>query len=315
MHSKWKLWDFFKSHSDSINEGEYGIYSFYAFDPLISKLFVERIPRAYLEGEKLNVLVGNEITEQWIEDNLMSLGLFGNSDSYLIHFAEKIPKHIQEKFLSGELICDSRYIILVFNDQNDFAKQLTKNDLIKSIEVSAPMFWENKELLEFFSSYLSVYLSYEASQIILDSLEPGCSEYYNLLSQLKINFPEKTIEKDMLLSVMEKNKLDQFELAALFSSKKFNDFYEILIERLKENSFYSLNYFMQSHLLKLMDTSYLDGKKKLSKYDRQILNDSKKWNKVSLLRAISYFKKLEVIFRENESLFIHNLKKDFLKSF
>lgn len=315
MHSKWKIWDFFKSHDHSLDSGDEGVHSFYAFDPLVSKLFIERIPRNILEGNKLNILIGNEITEQWVEDNLLSLGLFGNSESYLIHFAEKIPKNVQQLFLSGNLISDSRFVILVFNELNDFAKQLQKSDVVNSIEVTPPMFWENKELLEFFSSYLGVYLSYEASQLIIDSIEPGCSEYYNLLNQLQINFPDKNIDKDMLLEVMEKNKMDQFELAALFSSRKFNEFYSLLIERLKDNGFYSFNYFMQSHLLKMLDTSYLDGKKKLSKYDRQILSDAKKWNRNSLVRAIGYFKKLEVLLRENDEVFMHTLKKDYLKSF
>lgn len=315
MHSKWKVWDFFKSNGNSLREGEEGLYSFYAFDPLISKLFIERVPRKILDGEKFNVLIGNEITEQWIDDNLLSLGLFGNNESYLIHFAEKIPKHIQEIFIKKELICDSRFVVLIFNEQNDFFKQLLKNDSYKSIEVTPPMFWENKELLEFFSYYLEVYLNFEASQLVLDSIEPGCSEYYNLLNQLKINFPEEKIDKEKLLQILEKNKLDQFELAALFSNKKFNDFYKLLIERMKDNAFYSLNYFIQSHILKMLDTSYLDGKKKLSKYDRQILSDSQKWTPESLERAMSYFKKLEILYRENEELFLQNLKKDYLKSF
>lgn len=315
MHSKWKVWDFFKSHNDTLKSGEHGLYSFYAFDPLISKFFIDRVPRKILEDNRFHVHIGNEITPQWVEDNLMSLGLFGNNESYLIHFAEKLPKSVQELFLSNQILCDNRFVVLIFNDQNEFAKKLQKSENIQSIEVSPPMFWENKELLEFFSSYLEVYLSYEASQLILESVEPGCSEYYNLLNQLKINYPSEKIDKDKLLQVIEKNKLDQFELAGLFSARKFNDFYQLLIDRMSENSFYSLNYFLQSHLLKLLDPSYLEGKKKLSKYDRQILSDSQKWQKLNIERAISYFKKLEILHRENEEIFIKTLKKDYLKSF
>ena len=59
MHSKWKIWDFFKSHDHSLDSGDEGVHSFYAFDPLVSKLFIERIPRNILEGNKFSVQLNN----------------------------------------------------------------------------------------------------------------------------------------------------------------------------------------------------------------------------------------------------------------
>jgi DNA polymerase III delta subunit len=315
MHSKWKVWDFFKANSTTIDNKKKGIYSLFSSDSIITKFMIDQIPRKELEGEKLHVLTGSDITSQWLDDNLQTLGLFGNSESYLIHFAEKIPKNIQQRLLSEEFLLDERYIILVFNESNDFYKAICKNDNIYSIEINPIMFWESKEFLEFMASKLKVYLSFEASQIILDSIEPTGINFYNILNQLKLNFNEDTIDKDNLLEVLNEDKVDLFEFAALFSSKNFSKFYNLCMRRLNSSSIYSLVYFMQSHLLKLIDTSYLDNKKKLTKYDRQILADSKLWNNTQLERAILYFKKLEEMNRESEEMLLHQFRQDYLKSF
>lgn len=315
MHSKWKVWDFFKVKNTTIDLNTKGMYSLYSSDSVITKLMIDQIPRDELEGGKFNVMTGPELTDSWIDDNLQTLGLFGNSDSYLIHFAEKIPKHIQDRFLKEDFLLDDRFIIFVFNENNDFYKQVSKNDQINSIEINPIMFWESKEFLEFMASRLKVYLSFEASQIILDSIDPTGMNYYNVLNQLKLNFGEETIDKDKLLEVLNEDKVDLFEFAALFSSKNFSKFYNLCMKRLNSSSIYSLVYFMQSHLLKLMDTSYLDNKKKLTKYDRQILTDSKLWQKNQLERAILYFKKLEELNRESEEMLLHQFRQDYLKSF
>jgi len=315
MHSKWKVWDFFKSNTESISLDQKGFYSFYSADPIFIKFFIDQIPKSEFENKKLNILIGDELKSSWIDDNLQSLGLFGNADSYLVHYSEKITKDIQDKILNDDLIVDERFFIFIFQQQNDFYKDLVKSKKIQSIELSPVMFWENKELLEFLSSKLKVYLSYEASQIIIDSVEASGENYFNLLNQLKLNFDGETIDKDKLLQILSKEKVDIFEFSSLFSSKKFHAFYELCDERLDSKSSYGMIGFMQSHLIKMLDTSYLDNKKKLSKYDRQILADSKLWSKEHLIKAINYFKNLEEINREHGELFQHLMRRDLLKSF
>ena len=73
--------------------------------------------------------------------------------------------------------------------------------------------------------------------------------------------------------------------------------------------------FMQKHMGKICDSSYLNSKKKLSKYDRQILSCSKIWKKDDAMRSIDYFKDLEVEARLRKPLLSQRLRRDYLRTF
>lgn len=316
MHSKWKLWDFFKANPKSVSPDRKGIYAVSCFDPIIMKLFRDQIPKKYFEDEKINVLLGKELTSSWIEENLKTLGLFGNSESYLVHFADEIPKDAQELLLEEDLILDERYLILSFSGSSDFFKALAQKDSVNGVEIQAPMFWENRELLEFFSNQTGTYLDYQASQKLQDSVEATCSNYLSILEQLKINFGSESITVEKLDEILSKEKLDQFLLAELFSTRKFTNFYRGLLEVNVDNvSLLRFFAFMQKHMGKICDPSYLDSKKKLSKYDRQILSCSKIWTKPQALRSIEYFKDLEVEAKLNKPFLTQKIRRDYLRTF
>ncbi|MEX1099439.1 MAG: hypothetical protein WEB87_03365, partial [Bacteriovoracaceae bacterium] len=287
MRSKWKLWDFFKANPRSVSPERKGIYAVSSFDPIAMKLFKDKIPKTDLEEGKLTILMGKELTVEWIEQNLQTMGLFGNKESYLVHFAQDLAKDVQEKFLSEDLIMDERYFILSFDAPTDFFKALSEKEEVCSIEIQAPMFWENRELLEFFSAQTGVFLDYQASQLLQESVEATCSNYLNILERLKVNFGSEAVSAEKLSQVLTKEKLDQFLLAEMFSNKKFPNFYKGLLSVATENSALRLFFsFMQKHMGKVCDPSYLDSKKKLSKYDRQILSCSKIWRKADAARSI-----------------------------
>lgn len=316
MLSKWKLWDFFKANPRSVSPERKGVYAARCFDPIVMKLFKDQIPKNYFQDEKLHIQMGKEISADWLEENLKTLGLFGNTDSYLIHFAEEIPKDAQELFLEGNLLVDERYVILSFSGPSDFFSALCEKKEVSGIEIQPPMFWETREFLEFFSSYTGVYLDYRASQRLQESVEATCSNYLNILEQLKINFGSESITLERLEEVLTKEKLDQFLLAELFGSKKFSNFYKGLLSVSADNvALLRFFAFMQKHMGKICDPSYLDSKKKLSKYDRQILSCSKIWKKSEALRSIEYFKEMEVEAKLGLPLLQQKLRRDYLKSF
>ena len=95
MLSKWQVWDFFQHHESVIEKGKYGVYGCYAFDPYINKLLKDSIDVTQFEGG-LTTLMAEDISIQWIEDNFLSLGLFGNSDSFLIQNAQNLSKECQK---------------------------------------------------------------------------------------------------------------------------------------------------------------------------------------------------------------------------
>ncbi|MCO4752912.1 MAG: hypothetical protein KC478_00450 [Bacteriovoracaceae bacterium] len=316
MRSKWKLWDFFKANNRSISPDKKGLYAVHCFDPIIMKLFKDQIPSQDLEGGKLHILTAKDVTADWIEQNLQTMGLFGNSESYLVHFAQDLSKDAQEKLLNEELLLDDRYFIMSFEKENDFYKELVGKDSVHGIDIQAPMFWENRELLEFFSSYTGVYLDYSAAQKLQDSVEATCSNFLNILEQLKINFGNESITSDKLDEVLSKEKLDQFLLAEYFATKKFSAFYKQLLSvSIGTESLQRFFAFMQKHMGKICDPSYLDDKKKLSKYDRQILSCSKIWKKEDALRSVGYFKELEVEAKLKKPLLTQRLRRDYLRTF
>lgn len=316
MLSKWKLWDFFKANPTGLSPEKKGVYAVRAFDPVVMKLFKDQVPKEYLEEGKFNIMLGKEVTSSWIEENLRTLGLFGNSESYLIHNAQEMPKDAKAALLDEGLIVDDRYIVLSFSSSDDFFSELSAKEDVNGIEITPPMFWETREFLEFFSSYTGVYLDYQAGQRLQEAVEPTCSNYLNILEQLKINFGNESIDLHKLNQIVKQEKLDQFLLAELFGSKKFSGFYKRLLETNLDNiSLLRFFAFMQKHMGKICDPSYLDSKKKLSKYDRQILSCSKIWKKSDALRSIDYFKNLEVEAKLSKPMLVQKIRRDYLKSF
>lgn len=315
MLSKWKLWDFFKANPRSVSPDRKGIYAVYCFDPVVMKLFKDQIPKSYFENERLIPLMGKEVTVEWLEDNLKTMGLFGNSDSYLVHNAEDLSKDAKELLLEDGLLTDERYFILSFSKADEFFKNLGSKESVAGIEIQAPMFWENREFLEFLSSTVGVYLDYKASQRLQESVEATCSNYMNILESLKINFGDESITLDKLEETLAKEKLDQFLLAEMFGSKKFPAFYKNLLEVRADNvALLRFFAFMQKHMGKICDPSYLDSKRKLSKYDRQILSCSKIWERGQALRSIQYFKELETDAKLNRPFLGAKLRRDYLRS-
>jgi DNA polymerase III delta subunit len=318
MHSKWKIWDFLRSRPNVL-EGESKVIAFSCFDPLAFKILKERITPSKFAENRLNVMLGKEVTDVWFDDNFNSLGLFGNSDSYLIHYAEELKANIKEDFLkSDNLILTDRYVLLNFTKEDTFYKKLQKDKspLVETIQIQAPAFWEEDELLSFICEDLKVYLTIQGKQFIREKVPFQINSYYQLIAQLKINYPDKNnIDVSDISPLISELKMDQFQLAELFGSKKLKLFYKKLIEGHEQgHELISVFYFLQSHLLKIYDLSYLDGKSKLTKYDKQIMAQSKLWSKNDLARAITYLGDLLILAKRKDFFFDDKIKRDFFRT-
>jgi DNA polymerase III delta subunit len=318
MHSKWKIWDFLRSRSSVLESGP-RVIAFSCFDPLAFKILKERINSNIFSDEKLNVMLGKEVTDVWFDDNFKSLGLFGNSDSYLVHYSEELNANIKEELLKSEnLILNDRYLLLSFTKDDAFFKKLQKDKspLVETIQIQAPAFWEEDELLSFICDDLKVYLSIQGKQFIREKIPFHINSYYQLVSQLKVNYPDKNnIEPKDIEPLLSELKMDQFQLAELFGSKKLKLFYKKLIDGHDQgHELIGVFYFLQSHLLKIYDLSYLDGKTKLTKYDKQIMAQSKLWAKKDLARAMSYLGDLLILVKRKDFFFDDKVKRDFFKT-
>ena len=113
---------------------------------------------------------------------------------------------------------------------------------------------------------------------------------------------------------MNESKLDQFEILELFATKKMKLFYQKLLNAIQSgNEIIPLLYLMQGHFIKLYDTSYLEGKAKLTKYDRGIQSQAKLWSEKDLVKVTSYLGELLVLAKQKNIELERRIKQDQLR--
>ena len=315
MHSKWKVWDYIKNTKNAIDQTRSGLYAFYSFDSLVASILKGKFPRHLFHEEKLPVFNAKELTLTWFEDNFLTLGLFGNQESYVISNAESLSSDCKEFLLNSDLLLENRYLILFFNKNDDLYKGLIKKEEVNGIEIQAPAFWETDKLLDFLADELKVQLEYESKNIILNYVDHTPLDLYNLLTKLSVNYGVESVSKIMLEDLLEKNRLDNFEMAKLFGFKKMKEFYTQLIELDPDyENLRSLFYFLQTHMIKIADPSFIYDKKRQTKYDSQILNQSKLWKPDELKHVLSFLKSIEMKSKIKNPFVREDLRSAYLRS-
>ncbi len=316
MLSKWVPWTFFKSYPHSIRKDRAGLYSIWCFDPFITRIFKQNIQNDHFDGGQLNIKMGMEITVEWLDNNLNNLSFFGNSESYFVHHAEDIPKAAQDFILNSGLDFSSRYFILSFSKDNAFRKKLVKDIDGEHFQIQNPPFWEVGKLLDFLSDYLKVRLSYDSKNFILNSIENSCSDFWMVLNILKLNYPNQAeIDLKQVRSLLVVTRLDQFALASMFSSKKRGRFFEnlLLIDN-SYNDFRSFFSFMQSHLIKVLDPTYVSKRPRASRYDKEIMNHASLWDKDDLYQQIRKFGEWEIMAKSKDDSLRDLLRAEYLRA-
>jgi hypothetical protein len=130
-----------------------------------------------------------------------------------------------------------------------------------------------------------------------------------------LNFPDsKEISVNEVKSLFTLDKLDQFALASLFTRKKFLDFYDRLV--MLEGDFGKMRgffNFMQGHLTKLADTSYLAQKPRLTQYDKDLQSTSKLWTREEITVEIERFNQWEIQSKSKDSFLWNDLRQIHLR--
>lgn len=313
MHSKWQIWDFFSSFKRDYLADFNGVLAINAFDPLCLKMMKDYLQKG-LEGRVVHHKLASEVNKNWIEEEFQTLSLFGGADCFFIHQAQDLKADMLE--LLGKLDITDRFVILSYENELTGWKKLIKDNLIGTLVVEAPRFWEFNKLLDFTANYLRLPLSYEAKAWILDALENNLSVFYNTCTVLKLNFPEsREVSVNDVKSLFTLDKLDQFAMASLFTRKKFTDFYDRLV--ILEGDFDKMRgffNFMQSHLVKLADTSYLAAKPRLTQYDKDLQSTAKLWKSDEITREIERFNQWEVQSKKKDNFLWNELRQTHLRA-
>jgi len=312
MHSKYKIWDFIKQNENTITSSSDGLVCIYSYEPLFNHILIENI---YQKFDNYKSLRAKELGPTWVEDNLNSLSLFGNTESYIINQAEDLSEDVKESLFSSSLDLSDRSVILIFNKSDKAFQKISKNKDIKSYSIVEHPFWEADKLLDFVLSKFHLRLSYEAKEYVLEVVNNSYIDFLNLSSKLELSFKDSEVSKAMLEDLIVKNRVDNFEFARLFGYKNSKAFYKKIIDTpLSFDEMRALFYFLQTHMLKIASTDHIYKKTKQTKYDKQILEQSKIWKSHELDLSITFLKKLEFMAKLKNPLILNDLKSSRLRS-
>jgi len=317
MLSKWSPWELVQNRPSIINEGEEGLVALYFADPFVENLILGRIPRNVSQNNEFHIVNGKDIDRAWIEDNFQTLSLFGGQDSYLVIEAQNLPASSKEFLLSDEFSPTGQSLILSFKSDSRYFNKLAKKGAGLFFQVQEPKFWEGDKLLGFLADEMKIRLSYGAKNYLKDSLESNSLEFHNALSLIQLHYPEESeVQEDQVRRLVRGRKLDHFELASWFGQKNNTAFYKkILSVELDFDAMRSLFSFMQSHLFRLLDPSYVEGKARMSRYDKEILSHSKLWDKVDLMDKMNMFGELEIDAKSKSADLKNKIRRIFLETY
>ena len=313
MHSKWQIWDFFSSHNRDLLKNFEGVLALNTFDPVCLKLVKDFLTHGFDE-KVLHYKMASEVTKSWIEEEFQTLSLFGNSESFFIHQADDLSGDLIELFSTADIT--GRFVLLSFETEQTTWKKLVKEGKVSTLVIESPRFWEFNKLLDFVCGYLRLPLSYEAKNWILEAMENNLGTFYNIACLIKLNHPDaKEVGINEVKELLTLEKLDQFQMASLLGRKKHKDFFEKLIAL--EGDFEKMRgffMFMQSHLVKMADTSYLAQKPRLTQYDKDIQSTSKLWKSSEIMGEIERFNRWELLSKRKDSHLWHEIKEAHLRS-
>lgn len=313
MHSKWQIWDFFSSYNrETLNSYE-GVLALNTFDPICLKMVKDYLTRG-MNDKVLHYKMAGEVTKPWMEEEFQTLSLFGNTESFFIHQAHDLSADIIDVLTRSEIT--GRFVLLSFENELTAWKKLVKEGKVATLVIEPPRFWELNKLLDFVCNYLRLPLSYEAKTWMLDALENNLGTFYNACCLIRLNHPEsKEVSLSDVKELLTLEKLDQFQMASLVARKKHKEFFEKLValegDFEKMRTFFN---FMQSHLIKMADTSYLAQKPRLTQYDKDLQSSSKLWKGPELMEQVEKFNRWELLCKKKDSHLWHEIKESHLRA-
>lgn len=276
--------------------------------------FLERIFISSIE-DKYKKVYANDLTPEWIEDELFSFGLFGSEGPYLCLLSEnlnsRVRDKIKEKYLNDESEPVSQIVFVTSQKIND--KFL--NHEFPFINVTGPKFWEMSEYFDVLSESLGIRLSLDAKEHLLNSLSPDGESYYAALMVLK-SYPKDQLTLALVRKLFKPKRIDNFMLADYFNQKNLKKiFHQLLLIENDFDSYREFFSFMQGHVLKILDNNYFKDKpSRLNKYDQGISRATTKWTKDELLEILERFGKWEILCKSRSDKFRDELRLKYLNS-
>jgi hypothetical protein len=314
MLSEWNPWDFVKANPDVVRTDFQGPTGIWFFSAEIEPIILKRLPVQKYSADQKRVVLGDQLTRDWIERYLMAEDLFSAQESFLVLHAQNIPvdglNYLKEH---GDHIVKD--VLFSFTKETKSLSSFFKDVPFAFHRIGAPKFYESGKLLSFLAAEFGGTLHYEVQNYLLEALDNDVESFVNALQKLTNHYSDLSkVTPDQVRSVVGVSRLDQFKMAQALSQKKFKFFFEKLSQtQLDFEQWRELFSFLQGHLLKLADPSYMQNKKRLSKYDQEIKSASKLWSEEELLHFSKYFIERETEAKQKSFLLTANLRKSYLK--
>lgn len=280
-------------------------------DSFIEKCFLKILAKSI----SYKYISSSEVDSEWLVNEFLNPSLFsmGERDFYYLGRAEVLKKDSIDLMISESFKNLEHELLISFTgkDKNLAAIIKSENEMIP-YKVDLPKFWDCDQLISFFAKSLELNISKEAIIFLSQILEYKSDLYYHAIEKLKL-YQGQSLDQVGVKECKELitfNKIDQFELADLFSNKQFKQFYKKLVkDQLDLDWFRFFSNFMQGHLFKMLDVSYTQKKAKLSKYDQKIINCSRNWEKEDLLKEMKFFGEIEIMAKRKDPFLLHRLRR------
>ena len=328
MSSNWALWDFLKRHPHLVSPNIKGVYGLYTSDAFVEKILLSRLPSSSsLSTPPWKTLLGSELTASFLEDHFQNLGFFDDASPLRILQGEKISSQVVS-FIEKSLDGLPHYLVLAFSKKSPIFDNLASRCPKTFFKIEEPKFWQGGLLLECLCRELRVPLSPPLKSYLVEALPMKSIVYGMVLNQISLLFPNtwpntwpntrpntQKVTVSQIRKLISPSKWDHFSLAQQFGQRKFADFFKKVIESKGDfESFRPFFSFMQGHLSRLLDPSYIDEKPHLSKYDKEVLAQSKLWKSQELVFHMRLFGELEIEAKKQSPFTMQRMRSLYLRA-
>lgn len=334
--NSWNPWDVLLGSGPIFSKDLSYPTTFIHIDAFYQKFLIDEVK----EKTAVDIVYGDDIELGWVEEKLGGLSLFsfgdlGGGKPLLVLESEKLKPEVIDYITNfarenQSLEAWSSSSLVFFFDQEVLKKTFQKSKNGKAIkelmdefekfssihQIKEPKFWENRKTFDLFAKKFSLVFNPEAQNYFMEAIENSSFALFDNLSRFKGLYPEnKIIQLGQVKAFINDKKIDQFVLAKTFSLKNLDEFFKMVLDSsLEPDSIRALSSFMQGHLLKIMDTSYLKNKTRPSKYDEEILVYSSLWNKNQLQEWISFFSDMEILAKQKSDFLKEKFREAYLAS-
>jgi len=248
-------------------------------DPYLERLFLFRLKRDWSINNSRSLLTA-ELNDEWWED-FATPTLFQSELLPTLFFTSESAL---TKLKSILLRRDFPDVLLLFSLEEGMLAKVTPPEGALQIKVFPARFWEGDRLLQFLSAEMRFPLTNQFQDFILETIPHTTQDFVEAIKIIRqLNLGQGRYSTSELKGMLGMKRFDRFNLSSLLSRQKWLEFYSTLLNsELDFEESTSLFAFLEGHLLKLATPQALREKKKLSKYDREILDCAPLWSSLKI---------------------------------